>query len=256
MGGIQRAVTLAILAWLWAFGGVADARASDFSDWAVVVVAGDWRASNGRDTEAFDNARRDLSAALVHAGFRSDNIRQYSLRPPRPGDDPAVVVSPKAAVTGFVETARRAGGGCLFYLTSHGTPHGAVFGPKMMLTPAMLDALLSEACADRPTVAVVSACFSGVFVQPVKKPNRMIITAARPDRSSFGCSERDRYPYFDACVLQGLQQTRDFVALSARVRSCVAAREAQEGLTPPSEPQVAMGSQVQLTLPLMRFGGS
>ena len=30
----------------------------------------------------------------------------------------------------------------------------------------------------------------------------MVLTAARPDRTSFGCGEADKYPYFDDCFLQ------------------------------------------------------
>ena len=41
----------------------------DFSHWAAVVVAGDWRSHAGGDTEAFDNTRKDVAAALVKAGF-------------------------------------------------------------------------------------------------------------------------------------------------------------------------------------------
>ena len=40
-----------------------------FSDWAAVVVAGDWHAHSGGPSEAFDNARRDVSSALERAGF-------------------------------------------------------------------------------------------------------------------------------------------------------------------------------------------
>ena len=252
--GVLRSLLIAALVLLLG-PAAAGARANDFSDWAAVVVAGDWRAANGRDTEAFDNARRDLSAALVRAGFSSANLRQYSLRPVRPGDDPDVVVEAPVVAQGLLQLTRDARGGCLFYVTSHGSPYGAVFGPDMLLQPPLLDQLLTEACGERPTVAVISACYSGVFVQALSRPNRMILTAARPDRSSFGCSERDRYPYFDACVLESLPQTRDFVALSHRVKTCVARLETQQGLAPPSEPQTAIGSQAQITLPFLRFAG-
>ena len=36
--------------------------ATPFSDWAAVVIAGDWHANSGGPTEAFDNARRDIAA--------------------------------------------------------------------------------------------------------------------------------------------------------------------------------------------------
>ena len=248
-----QALALLFMVLAWSLAGPSSARAGDFDDWAVVVVAGDWRSSTGRDTDAFDNARRDLTSALAQAGFAPGNIRQYSLRPRRSGDDPVISVQAADVARGTVDVASRARGGCLFYVTSHGNQHGVVFGPDMMMTPQMLDRLLTEACGTRPTVAIVSACFSGVFVPGLGKPNRMILTAARPDRSSFGCGDRDRYPYFDACMLESLPTAGDFPTLATRVRSCVARREQEMLLTPPSEPMVAMGSQAQLVIPMLRF---
>ena len=60
---------------------------------------------------------------------------------------------------------------------------------------------------------IISACFSGVFVPALAGPNRMVLTAARPDRSSFGCGEADKYPYFDQCVLESMPHAADFAAL-------------------------------------------
>jgi len=78
---------LARLAWLLAGLMLAQpgpaAAASLFSDWSAVVVAGDWHAHSGGPSEAFDNARRDVSQALEQAGFRAQNLRQFSVRPER-----------------------------------------------------------------------------------------------------------------------------------------------------------------------------
>ena len=98
--------------------------------------------------------------------------------------------------------------GCLIYFTSHGTPDGAVVGERL-LTPVGAARMIGDACGERPTVVVMSACFSGVFVPALAGPNRMVLTAARPDRSSFGCGETDRYPYFDACLLESMPNARD-----------------------------------------------
>jgi len=81
----------------------------------------------------------------------------------------------------------------------------------------------------------------------------MVMTAARRDRSSFGCAADALYPYFDECVLDGLKTAPDFIALSRAATSCVAAREQAEGLSPASEPQTAIGANMQLLLPTLRF---
>jgi hypothetical protein len=97
--------------------------------------------------------------------------------------------------------------------------------------------MIDTACTGRPTVVIISACFSGVFVPALKGPDRMILTAARRDRSSFGCGESDRYPFFDDCMLRVWPSAADFSALGPLVTACVAAREAEVGARPPSQPQ-------------------
>lgn len=239
----------------WAISGAADARATAFGDWAVVVVAGDWRSHTGT-TQAFENARVDVSEALIKAGFDRRNLREYSLRPERAGDDLSLVVQPDFVFDGFTQAARQARGGCVFYLTSHGAEQGAVFGPKAILTPGDLDQLLTRVCGPRPTVAIISACFSGVFVDGATRPNRMILTAARRDRSSFGCGEKNRYPYFDACILESLPKAGNFLDLADRSKACVARMEAETGMTPPSEPQVGLGAQARTLLASLSFNHS
>src|SRR5271169_3895702 len=63
--------------------------AGGFSDWAAIVVAGDWHAHDGSPSEIFDNARHDVTADLLRLGFARDNIEQFSIRPQRyPADSP------------------------------------------------------------------------------------------------------------------------------------------------------------------------
>lgn len=247
-------LTLALAAlWLAACGGGA-AQAQSFADWSAVVIAGDWRGSGGGPTEAFDNARRDVATALTRAGFAPANLRQFSTRPERYRDTQPAKADLAGIYAALTELSEQAPGGCLFYVTSHGTPNGAVVDDKI-LAPGVLAMMLDKACGQRPTVVVVSACFSGVFVPKLAQPNRMVLTAARPDRTSFGCGETDRYPYFDECFLSSIGEAHDFAGLAATVRECVRAREIAEKVSPPSEPQVWVGAQLRPVLPLYAFGG-
>ena len=221
---------------------------SPFAGWAAIVVAGDWQAHGGGASEAFDNARRDVGRALVSAGFQAQNLREFSVRPtrykPRPG---------KSDIDGVYDALSALGAqardGCLVYFTSHGL-QGGVFVADQLLTPSVLAAMLDQACGRRPTIVVISACYSGVFVPEVAAPNRMVLTAARADRSSFGCGEADRYPYFDDCFLSSFRTARDFPHLGAAVQACVARRETETGMAPPSEPQVSIGAELRPLLPL------
>lgn len=246
---VRLGALLLSLALVWA----GPALAGPFSDWAAVVVAGDWKGARGGPTEAFDNARRDVSQALVRAGFEPSRIRQFSVRPERYADTRPQPSDPRRIYETLSDLAAREAEGCLFYVTSHGVPQGVLIGERI-LPPPVVAAMLDRACGTKPTVVVVSACFSGVFVPHLAAPNRMILTAARPDRTSFGCGEADRYPYFDECFLKSIATSSSFPALAAVVRRCVAEREIKEGASPPSEPQVYMGAEVSPVLPLLSFG--
>ena len=244
-------VTLAVaLAALFA-GPVSGAAAGPFSNWAAVVVSGDFHAAHTNNpTETFDNARRDVSAELIRKGFSPENVRQFSVRPELYPDTRPGKADLEPIYEGLKDVAQHATGGCLVYFSSHGSPQGVVLDGQI-LPPELMDQLVTSACGERPAIIVISACFSGVFIPALADPDRMILTAARPDRASFGCSESDKYPYFDACMLKVLPTAHDFVAVASQVQACVAERERETGMRPPSEPQVYIGAALRPDLPLM-----
>lgn len=222
--------------------------AGGFSDWAAIVVAADWHAHSGAPSEVFDNARRDIAADLLRMGFRPENVEQFSVRPENyPAQQPRRSDAQTIA-TSLWDLSNRTTGGCFVYFTSHGGPDGIVLGVET-LSPRKMNQMISNACGDRPTVTIVAACFSGVFVPTLSGPERFVMTAARPDRTSFGCGELDRYTFFDNCMLQNLPGAGDFPDLAKEVMACVSAREKREGISLPSDPQLSVGSLVASTLP-------
>ena len=217
--------------------------ADGFSRWAAVVISGDDRAAHvDAPTQTFDNARRDIVNALERRGFAAANIGAFSVEPDRHPDTHPGPAKLATIGAGLRRLAAQAPDGCLFYLTSHGSPDGVVLG-EQLVPPGAIARLIGSACGVRPTVVVISACFSGVFVPALKGENRLVLTAARRDRSSFGCGESDKYPYFDACVLEALPISTDFVALAAKARACVARRERATGMGPPSAPRTSLGAR-------------
>jgi hypothetical protein len=245
----RRLFSLALFGWL-ALAAPALAQTGPLANWAAVIVAGDWRAHDGGPSEVFDNARRDLSRSLIDAGFSPDHVRQFSVHEARAGaplkTDPDLIAGQLGALI------RQAPGGCLIYFTSHGTPDGIVLGDNVW-PPGVMAAMVNDTCGARPTVVVVSACFSGVFAPALAGPDRMVLTAARPDRTSFGCGADDRYTVFDACVLEELRRAHDFAALGVAVQGCAARREREEAVSLPSEPQLDVGVALRPTLPLYAF---
>jgi len=219
------------------------------ANWAVIVVAGDDHAAHTDDlTETFDNARRDVAKALVGKGFSPENIQQYSVRPERYPDTAPAKADFEIIADGLRSLTRQAPGGCLIYFTSHGAPEGVVVD-EYLISPRSLRGLVDRTCGTKPTVVVMSACFSGVFVPALKGDNRLILTAARRDRSSFGCSESDKYPFFDTCMLKVLPGAGGFLDLGPALRICVAEREREEEASPPSMPQTWVGKGFALAEP-------
>ena len=92
-------------------------------------------------------------------------------------------------------------------------------------------------------VVVVSACYSGGYIDPLKSPHTLVITASRADRTSFGCKHGREYTYFGEAYYRDSLVALDFVAAFKNARDIVVAREGREELTP-SEPQIWIGGEM------------
>ncbi len=222
--------------------------AGAFGDWAAIVVAADFHAHSGADSEVFDNARRDIASGLVGLGFAPANVMQFSVRPERYPMQQPRPSNPATIANSLWDLSNRTGGGCFAYFTSHGNTDGIAMGDGIY-SPDRMNQVINNACGDRPTVVVVSACFSGVFIPVLAAPNRLILTAARRDRTSFGCGEQFKYTYFDDCFLQNLPSSGNFPDLARNAIACIAAREKKEGIKYSSEPQLSIGADVAAKLP-------
>ena len=136
------------------------------------------------------------------------------------------------------------GQGCFVFATSHGGRNEGLYlsNTDDFLTPRALDAALVRGCGDAPTVVVVSACFSGSFAQaPMTRANRVVLTAARADRTSFGCQAGRTYTVFDKCLLDSMDTGSAWPAVYGLVRRCVSREEALEDAVP-SHPQAWFGA--------------
>jgi hypothetical protein len=157
-------------------------------------------------------------------------------------------------VLSAIERLRPAPGqGCLVFATSHGAyEEGLVLAPsENFLTPAALDGALASGCGNAPTAVIISGCFSGTFTQPpMTRANRVILTAAREDRPSFGCGAGFQYTVYDRCLLSAMDRSDTWRAAYDLVRTCVSARE-REFHFRPSEPRAFFGEAVK-ALPVPR----
>lgn len=87
----------------------------------------------------------------------------------------------------------------VLYITSHGAKDYIV----TKMTGANLDGLTSTTLKEtldgsgiKNVVVIISACHSGSFIDDLKGPNRLIMTAASADKTSFGCSDDRDWTFF------------------------------------------------------------
>jgi hypothetical protein len=138
--------------------------------------------------------------------------------------------------------------GCLVFVTSHGNEYGLVMGmdnaERYYLTPVRLAEILARDCGERPTVVILSGCHTGTFLTALMKTeNRIILTAARRDRTSFGCSADTSFTYFDECLLESMGDAGAWKAIFERTKACVTEKERQENFES-SMPQAFFGAAV------------
>lgn len=207
--------------------------------WRAVLVAGD------NNSPAFDNGVDAMREKLVSRGVRDIRVLTSD-----PGANPGIQVATAANLSNALRTP--GGEACLAFVTSHGDESGFVLKPAQgTVSPKSLDGALQAGCGARPTVVVVSACHSGVFLSPaMRQPNRIVLTAAAADRVSFGCGAGDRYTYFDQCLLQQFDGASTWQQLATATRACVVELEQRMGIRRSSQPQIYVGGAVaDLKLP-------
>ena len=79
-------------------------------------------------------------------------------------------------------------------------------------------------------MVVVSACYSGRFVEPLRDENTIVITAAAPDRTSFGCEAGRDFTYFgEAFFRDALARTASFTEAFEIARQLVTSRRRPSG---------------------------
>lgn len=132
------------------------------------------------------------------------------------------------------------------FITSHGYEDHRIDVtldgiPLNAIDPNDLRDYLDEA-GIRWRVLMVSACYSGGFVEPLRDSHTLVATAAAGDRASFGCGTTDAFTYFGQAVLEEqLANGESFTDAFEAARVTIAQREASQGLDP-SLPQLDVGA--------------
>jgi len=213
---------------------------------------------------AQDVFRKDVEAAQQVMDERWDTRGRSIVLVNNPQ---TLLTAPFATITNLRETLNEIGGAIdadndvvMVYLASHGSRdfHLAASQPPLTLvelTPGGLKQMLDDAGIVW-RIVVVSACFSGGYIEPLMDDKTIVITAARSDRISFGCGNRSEATFFGEAFFQkGLATADSFDAAFAIARDRVAERERAQGYSPPSEPQVRVGPAMAEKLKTLRKKG-
>ena len=106
-----------------------------------------------------------------------------------------------------------------------------------------------DASGIRWRVIVVSACYSGSFIDELASPTTVVITASAADKMSFGCTNTAEMTYFgQAFFAESLRENTSFSAAFKDAAYRVQERELYMGFEP-SEPQMVIGSLMETALP-------
>jgi hypothetical protein len=166
---------------------------------------------------------------------------------------------PIATVSGFKYALRRLGSrmnldrDVLFLsISSHGAEDRAIIVsnadlPLQDLTDEDLaDALRESGIKWR--VIIISACYAGGFIDSLRDPQTIVITAAAADRTSFGCSNDRELTYFgEAFYRDALPTAPSLHDAFDAAKAAIALRERHEHVTP-SNPQAYFGRDMQAKL--------
>jgi hypothetical protein len=164
--------------------------------------------------------------------------------------------TPAATVTNLREALNEIGGTInkeedvvMVYLASHGSRSHVleVALPPLELaplTPPVLRGLL-DAAGIRWRIVVISACYSGGFIDALKDDNTLVLTASASDRASFGCGNQSDSTFFGEALFQhGLAQSDSLLGAFEVAKERVAAREREGKFKPPSNPQIYVGPAI------------
>ena len=140
----------------------------------------------------------------------------------------------------------------VLFMTSHGSRKRGLdvdFWPLRLndIAPADLRGYLDDA-GIKWRVILVSSCYSGAFVEPLRDPNTLIATASAGDRTSFGCANDRDFTYFGEALLRDqLTRTHALLDALAAASESIGRREQREGLDP-SRPQIVVGEAIAAKL--------
>jgi len=160
----------------------------------------------------------------------------------------ATRTSISAAITRIAERMDKEQDIFFLYITSHGSQDKKIALDHKGLSLTDIDAQwlgdLLKASGIKHKVIVLSACYSGGFIDDLKDQYSLIMTAAAADRTSFGCADDSLFTYFGkAYFKESLRPGVDFEQAFYEAKQWVSLWEKEQKITE-SNPQLYANKQV------------
>lgn len=144
-------------------------------------------------------------------------------------------------------------------LSSHGSEDFLVVSHEPLMLENLTDEALADALEDagiKWRVIVISACHSGSFIDELRNPDTIVITAAAADRTSFGCTDDRALTYFgEAFYRDALPGADSLRAAFKKTTEAITRRERREDIEP-SHPQAYFGKAIEARLGQLEGGAA
>ena len=152
------------------------------------------------------------------------------------------------AIDGVASQMDRSQDVLLLFATSHGSEDASLAVDFADLGMGDIYAQDIRAMLDKAgilwRVVIVSACYSGSFIDALRGPTTIVMTAAAANRTSFGCSSENAWTYFgQAYFAEALARTTDLIEAFKQAKASITVREKKEDKEP-SHPQLWVGPRI------------
>ncbi len=204
----------------------------------------------GYGTEEVFRRESKFIEHLFTEQYRNHNTAIYLSNSQRSLDEHPIATrtSIRAAVEKIAERMDKDHDIFFLYITSHGSKNKTIALTHNGLALADIDAKwlgnLLKATGIKHRIVVLSACFSGGFIDDIGDENTLVMTAASAEKTSFGCADDSLFTYFGkAYFKESLKPGVDFEQAFYRARELVEVWEKEQKITP-SEPQIRINPKV------------
>ena len=217
----------------------ARAQSVQAAGWEAILAAGHTDKAN------YDYAVDDIAQRLQSTGVSQIQLMTSF---PSAAHSGRLLTTRAQLEAAFMRLGQPPTEACFFFITSHANRRGIELASDRgrMLTTRELDTYLVGACRGRPQVIILSGCETGAMLvsRMTSSPDRIIMAAASPGRSSYGAKMSERHLNFERCLIKAYDEgAATWYEMYQRALPCIEEREDWLRV-PNSKPNIFVGGNV------------